>query len=119
MEISNIDIACLQNTSFKLPISTKFFSHTYQNATNPNKILHLPKNYLSWSTSDSEKTYEYGVTIIVKKPLTEYVYKIQKYEGYEIAITFAFKGNYQSTIVTVYNSSFMNKPSLISPKLEK
>lgn len=43
-----------------------------------------------------------------KKPLADHVFKIKKFEGYRIAITFAFRGKYQST----YNPSFTNKLSI-------
>lgn len=104
---------------FKNPNLNKTFSPTHTSLISSNKILNLPNNYLSWSTADPQKIYGHGVTIIVKKPLADYIYKIQHFERYRIAITFAFKDNYHPTIITVYNLSFMNKPLPISLKLKK
>lgn len=119
IEKKEIDIIYLQDTSLKISDSQTTFSHTHTTSISPNKLLNLPNNYLSWSTANNLKTYGHRVTIIVKKPIVDHVYKIQQFEGYGIAIIFAFKGNYHLVIINIYNSSFTNKLSPISPKLEK
>lgn len=96
-----IDIILLQDTSIKNNKSSKknFFSHIHSTSINPNFSIKNPIEYFSWLSSDDTKVTGHGIAILISKSWAKYIFKCQKYKGYRLAVTFAFKGKYQLTYI--------------------